>query len=144
MLDRGPPGVPEARHALDRLLALDPEDPSALEMKAIALFRSGRVDEARPLFAHAAAVGPASGASHVALAVLARREGRDADAIKELESARRIEPADAWILDRLHDAYAKAGDAAHAEDVDRARKYFSAKQGRAPTDATRWLPEGWR
>ena len=144
MLDRGPPGVPEARHALDRLLALDPEDPSALEMKAIALFRSGRVDEARPLFAHAAAVGPASGASHVALAVLARREGRDADAIKELESGRRIEPADAWILDRLHDAYAKAGDAAHAEDVDRARKYFSAKQGRAPTDATRWLPEGWR
>ena len=80
----------------------------------------------------------------MALAVLARRETRNADAIAELESARRIEPGDAWILDQLHDAYAKAGDSAHAEDIDRARKYFSAKQGRAPTDATRWLPEGWR
>ena len=80
----------------------------------------------------------------MALAVLARREGRDADAIKELESGRRIEPADAWILDQLHGAYAKAGDAAHAEDIDRARNYFSAQQRRVPTDATRWLSDDWR
>lgn len=144
MLDRGAAGAPEAMHALDRLLALDPEDPAALEMKAVSLFRSGRIDEARPLFAHAAAVGPSSGASHVALAVLARREGRDGEAIQELESARRIEPGDSWILERLHEAYVKAGDAPRAGDIERARAHFAARQGKAPTDATRWLPESWR
>jgi Flp pilus assembly protein TadD len=144
MLDRGAPGLPDSMHALDRLLAIDPDDPAALEIKATALFRSGRVEEARPLFARAAAVGPSTGASHVALAALARRAGRDADAIAELEAARRIEPGDAWILDRLHDAYVKAGDTAHADELERAHKYFAAKPGRAATDATRWLPADWR
>ena len=148
MLDRGPDGVAEAMHALDRMLALDPDDPGALETKAMFLFRSGRVEEARPLFAHAAAVGPTSGPSHVALAVLARREGRDAEAIAELESARRIEPGDGWILNQLHDAYAKAGDAAHAGEIEHARKHFVAPaasaDGHALTGAARWLPEGWR
>ncbi|HEX3344974.1 MAG TPA: tetratricopeptide repeat protein, partial [Polyangiaceae bacterium] len=141
MLDRGPPGVAEATHALDRMLALDPDDPDALETKATFLFRSGRIDEARPLFAHAAAVGPSSGAAHVALAVLAKREGRDAEMVTELEAARRIEPSDAWILDQLYGAYSRAGDAAHADEIARARAYFAPRQGRAPTDATRWLPE---
>jgi Flp pilus assembly protein TadD len=144
MLDRGPDGVPEALRALDRRLAIDPEDPSALETKAMFLFRSGHTEEARPLFAHAAAVGPTSGPSHVALAVLARREGRSADAVTELEAARRIEPGDAWVLDALHDAYTSAGDVARAADIDRARRYFATKQGRTPSAATRWLPDSWR
>jgi predicted Zn-dependent protease len=144
MLDGGPPGMAEATHALDRMLAIDPDDPGALETKATLLFRSGQVDEARPLFARAATIGPSSGASHVALAVFARREGRDADAISELEAARRIAPSDAWILDRLRDAYSKAGDAAHAEGIARARTYFSAREGAGQTDATRWLPDSWR
>ncbi|MGD0529537.1 MAG: multiheme c-type cytochrome, partial [Polyangiaceae bacterium] len=58
MLDRGPAGVPEATHALDRLMALDPDDPSTLETKATFLFRTGHVEEARPLFARAASLGP--------------------------------------------------------------------------------------
>jgi predicted Zn-dependent protease len=144
MLERGATGVPEAMRALDRALALDPDAPDALETKATLLFRSGRVEEARPLFTHAGAVAPATGASHVALAVLALREGRDAEAIAELESARRIAPGDPWILDHLHDAYSKSGDATHADEVERARKYFVAKEGRTVTGATRWLPEGWR
>jgi Flp pilus assembly protein TadD len=144
MLDRGPNGTAQSMHALERLLTLDAEDAGALELKGIILFRGGRVDEARPLFAHAATAGPVSAASHVALAVLARRDGHEAAAISELEIARRIEPGDPWILDGLHDAYLRAGDAAHADDVDRARKYFSARPGYGPSPATRWLPEGWR
>jgi hypothetical protein len=80
----------------------------------------------------------------VALAVLARREGRDADAIAELEAARRIEPADAWILERLREGYVKAGDKVHAGDIDRARAYFVGPRGGVTTDATRWLPDTWR
>jgi len=143
MLDRGDRhGSDEAMHALDRMLALDPDDPDALQTKAMVLFRAGRVDEARPLFVHAAAVGPANAASRVALAAIALREGHDAEATAQLEAARSIAPADPWILGKLCGEYAKAGDAAHAEAVERARAYF-AKQAR-PTDATRWLPEAWR
>jgi predicted Zn-dependent protease len=141
MLDRGPEGADEATHALGRLLALDADDPGALETKGIFLFRSGRIDEARPLFAHAATAGPATAASHVALAVLARRDGRDA--IAELESARRIEPRDGWILDQLRDAYTKAGDSLHLDAIERARKYFM-KSGQEGTAATGWLPPEWR
>lgn len=144
MLDRGPPGVPEAMHALDRMLALDPDDPSALETKGIYLFRNGQLDDARPVFARAAANGPMSAAAHVALGALAKRDGHDAEGIAELEVARRIEPNDAWILDQLGAAYAQAGDAGHAEAIERSRKFFATRGGVAPTNATRWLPNGWR
>ncbi|HEY3816994.1 MAG TPA: multiheme c-type cytochrome [Polyangiaceae bacterium] len=144
MLDRGPGGVSEATHALDRLLALDPDDVAALETKAMFLFRGGHVEEATPLFTRAASVGPSAGASHVALALLAQRENRDTQAIAELELARRIEPGNTWILERLRAAYAKAGDAAHGADIDRASKYFASRKGGSPTGATWWLPEGWR
>lgn len=144
MLDRGPPGVPEAMHALDRMLALDPDDPSALETKGMYLFRSGRVDEARPIFARAAANGPMSAASHVALGALAKHDGHDAEGIAELELARRIEPSDGWILDQLGAAYGQTGDAARAAIIERSRRFFASKGGIAPTNATRWLPNGWR
>ena len=144
MLDRGPTGVDEAKAALDRMLALDADDPGALETKAMVLFQEGRVDEARSLFVRAAAAGPATGPSHVALAALARREGHGAERIAELERARRIEPGDAWILDQLRDAYGKAGDSSRSGEIDRARRYFAAKPGQNGTAATRWLPESWR
>jgi Flp pilus assembly protein TadD len=144
MLDRGPPGVPEAMHALDRMLSLDPDDPSALETKGMYLFRSGQLDEARSVFSRAAANGPMSAASHVALGALAKRDGHDAEGVAELEAARRIEPDDGWILDQLAAAYTQLGDTAHAEVIERSRKFFTARGGVAPTNATRWLPNGWR
>lgn len=143
-LDRGPPGVAEAMHALDRMLALDPDDPGALETKGMYLFRSGQLDAARPVFARAAADGPMSAASHVALGALAKRDGHDAEGIAELEIARRIEPNDAWILDQLGAAYSQNGDTAHAAVIERSRKFFAAKGGVVPTAASRWLPNGWR
>jgi Flp pilus assembly protein TadD len=144
MLDRGPAGFGEAMHALDRLLALDPDDPAALETKATFLFRSGHVDEARPLFAHAATVGPAAATAHVALALLAHKEGREADAIDELEKARRIEPGDEWILARLRETYAGKGDTQRAADIERAQAHFRAKGELARTPATLWIPSSPR
>lgn len=144
MLEQGPDGVPEATRALDRLLALDPDDADALETKAITLFRAGRVDDAHPLFARAAQVALDAGPAHVALAAIARHEGKASEAIAELEAARAIEPADAWILDRLHDAYQSKGDPVHVAEVEAARKYFSSKSALGATSATRWLPDAWR
>ena len=143
MLDRGPAGVSEATHALDRMLALEPDDPSALETKGIFLYRSGRPDDARPLFQSAAAAGPSTAVSQVALSVLDRRDGHTADALAHLEAARRIEPADSYILDQLHDAYSKADDTAHVDEIERARRHF-LKAGRSLSTATRWLPEASR
>ena len=144
MLDRGPAGIPEALHALDRMLALEPDDASALETKGIFLYRSGRAEEARPLFLQAAASSPVAGIARVGLAMLARRDGHEADAVAQLEAAWRIEPGDAFILDQLHDAYAKADAGARSGDIDRARRHFLPKGEHTLTEATRWLPEAAR
>ena len=126
-------------------MAIDGEDAGALEAKGIALFRAGHVDEARPLFEHAASAAPWTSASHVALAAIALHS-RDRDAaIAHLEAAREVEPGDAWVLDRLAEVYAVKGDQAHAEDIRRSREGLGSI-GRAPsvTDASSWLPGGWR
>jgi Flp pilus assembly protein TadD len=138
-----PGGDAEAMRAIDRLLALDPDDPGALEMKATSLFRNGKIDEAAPLFARAAAAGTTTAPSHVALAALALRAGRSKEAVAELEAARCIEPGDPWILSKLSDAYAAANDVARAAELARAQTYFHT-QSRGPTSATRWLPAEWR
>jgi hypothetical protein len=122
-LDAGRPQI--ATQALDRLLAIDPDDPDTLEIKGMLLFRSGAVEQARPLLVRAAALGPMAVRSHVALAALALREGKRAEAIVELEAARRIEPRDAWILEKL---------------AERAPKV----QGATTTTASNWLPASWR
>src|SRR6202035_5195899 len=106
--------------------------------------RSGRPEDARPLFLRAAAAGPATAIAHVGLAMLARKDGRDPDAVSQLEAARRIEPGDSFVLDRLRDAYTKTGDVARTEEIERARRHFIAGGGRSLTAASRWLPEAAR
>jgi Flp pilus assembly protein TadD len=120
-------------HALDRLLAIDPNDPEALETKGVSLFRSGDVEHARPLLERAAEVGPMTARAHVALAALALKAGKRDEAIAELESARRIEPRDAWIIDKLAVTYAD----------DRLAKVQAQAQPHA-TAASSWLPPAWR
>jgi Flp pilus assembly protein TadD len=138
-----PDGDTAAMHAIDRLLALDADDPSALEMKGMALFRDGRVDDAAPIFARAAASGTTTAPSYVGLAVLALRRGEGAEAVAALEEARKIEPGDPWILAKLSDAYAAAKDGVHGAEIARAQAYYLAKKSGA-TEATRWLPAAWR
>jgi Flp pilus assembly protein TadD len=135
----------EGMRALDRALGLDPEDGDALQAKGMALFRNGRIDEARPLFERAASVAPWTAASHVALAAIALRAGDRDAAIGHLEAARSTEPTDRWVLDRLAEQYAAAGDAPHASEVRGAVDALHA-MGRAPStsEATAWLPESWR
>lgn len=139
--DRG--AEDEALHALERMLALDPDSLGALETRGIHFFRTGKTNEARPSFEHAESQ-PFAVVSHVALGALARHDGRSADAIAELEAARKIEPRDGWIFEALAALYAKSGDEGHADALEHARAFFQAHGGLATTPATAWLPPSWK
>ena len=140
-----PDAFGDAMRALNRLLAIDPENPEALETKAVLLFRRGQVDAARPLFQRGAAAGPASAACHVGLAALALRDHREKEAISELEAARQSEPTDGWILAKLSEAYGAVHNRGHLDELARVRKaLFSGAQHPSITSATRWLPPSWR
>ncbi len=139
-------GTPEAAatasRALDRMLALHPDDQVALEYKATLLCRAGRIDEARPLLERAVDAGPDGAMAHVALAVLARRDGRAAVEIQHLEAARRVEPVDGWIGARLADLYRAGGDVQRANEITGALDRVPG--GPRRTAATGWLPDSWR
>ena len=142
--DGGEAGFDEAVRALDRALAIDGGDPVALEQKGVLFFRAGRVGEAGALFARAVAEKETLGAAEVGLAAIARRDGKLAEADAHLEVARKSAPGDTYILEKLAQDYARSGDAARARDVERAHAYFVARSGRHLSEATSWLPPGWR
>ncbi len=101
-LDAGTPAWRvEAEHALDRMIALDPRDQRALEVKGMTLVIAGRWPEGKAMLVRAAAAGPAGGAARVGLAALALHDNDRASALRELEAAHKIEPRDPWIRMRL-------------------------------------------
>lgn len=127
-LDAGTPAWrAEAAHALDRMIALDPTDQRALEVKGMLLLREGRDREGKELLVRAAAAGPGGGAAHTGLAALALRDHDRETALRELEAARRIAPDDPWILDHL----ATLGRGAPAASSP-------------PTPVSAWLPPALR
>lgn len=146
MLDVGTLAAGEqAELALDRALALDPDHQGALEIRGMVLLRAGEVEQARAYLARAAAAGPDGAAARVGLAALALHEDRPADAIEHLEAARRVEPGDSWIFERLAATYAARGDVSSAAEIEHARAGL-ATAGRAPTPtrASQWLPPALR
>jgi Tfp pilus assembly protein PilF len=146
LLDVGTPdAMAEATRALARAVAVDPGHPGALETRGMLAFRSGAVEEARPLFERAVMAAPAMGPSHVGLAVLEARAQRSREATLHFEAARRAEPMDAWILDRLSDLYGKSKDAARAREIEEIRRKLAGSETQQrPTPATGWLPASWR
>jgi len=142
MLDQGTSwSAEEARRAVDRLLALDPEYQPALETRGMVLLRMGQDAEARTYLARAVAAGPDGAFAHVGLAALALRERRLDEAIAHLEAARRVEPGDAWIFDRLVEAYAARGDQTRAAEVAHARAGLTTiDRAPVPTPVSQWLP----
>lgn len=146
MLDVGTQAAnEEASRAIDRLLVLDPAYPPALENRGMVLLRAGRIAEAREYLARAVAAGPDGVFAHVGLAALALHDRRLDEAIEQLEAARRIEPADAWIFDRLAEAYAARGDTQHAAALARAREGLTTiGRAPAPTPVSQWLPPALR
>ncbi|HEV7797220.1 MAG TPA: tetratricopeptide repeat protein [Pyrinomonadaceae bacterium] len=96
------------RAAVDRLkraVKLAPTDDRILNNLGLALYRLGKFEEAYKHFARAA--GPYTG--NLNTARMLERFGREEDAIKYYEDARRIEPNSTLALRRLADLYKRIG-----------------------------------
>ncbi|MDQ2936768.1 MAG: tetratricopeptide repeat protein [Acidobacteriota bacterium] len=96
------------RAAVDRLkraVKLAPTDERILNNLGLALCRLGKFDDAYKNFARAA--GPLTG--NLNTARMLERFGREDDAIKYYEDARRIEPTSSIALRRLADLYKRTG-----------------------------------
>src|SRR5882724_7103275 len=96
------------RAAVDRLkraAKLAPTDERILNNLGLALCRLGRFEDAYKHFARAA--GPLTG--NLNTARMLERFGRDDDAIKYYEDARRIDPSSTMALRRLADLYKRTG-----------------------------------
>ena len=107
------------RAAVDRLkraVKLAPTDDRILNNLGLALCRLGKFDEAYKHFARAA--GPYTG--NLNTARMLERFGRDEDAIKYYEDARRIEPNSTVALRRLADLYRRTGHPNEAQAANNA------------------------
>ena len=96
------------RAAVDRLkraVKLAPNDERILNNLGLALCRLGKFDDAYKHFARAA--GPLTG--NLNTARMLERFGRDDEAIKYYEDARRIDPASSLALRRLETLYKRTG-----------------------------------
>src|SRR6476619_4412890 len=102
------------RAAVDRLkraAKLEPTNERILNNLGLALCRMGKFDEAFRHFARAA--GPLNG--NLNTARMLERFGREEDAIRYYEDARRIDPNSSFALKRLADLYQRLGKPAQAE-----------------------------
>jgi predicted Zn-dependent protease len=107
------PALPEALAAVDRLIALRPEDPFYIELKGQILFETGRDERAVPLYRDAVRLAPGEALLEAGLgrALLSlNRPEADAEALKVLQNARRRDLGDAAALRDLATAYSRAGD----------------------------------
>jgi len=102
------------RAAIDRLkraAKLAPTDERILNNLGLALCRMGKFDEAYKSFARAA--GPLTG--NLNTATMLERFGRDDDAIKYYEAARRVDPNCSFALRRLADLYQRVGKSTESQ-----------------------------
>jgi tetratricopeptide (TPR) repeat protein len=100
------------RAAIDRLkraVKLAPNDDRILNNLALALCRVGKFEEAYKHFARAG--GEVTGRLNTA--TMLERFGRDEEAIKYYEAARRIDPNNSIAAKRLTDLYQRTGKTAH-------------------------------
>lgn len=107
------------RAAVDRLkraVKLAPTDERILNNLGLALCRLGKFDDAYKQFARAA--GPLTG--NLNTARMLERFGREEDAIKYYEAARRIDPACTLALRRLADLYKRTGKPEEAQAANNA------------------------
>jgi tetratricopeptide (TPR) repeat protein len=78
--------------ALGRLSVLRPKSPEVREIKAKALFRAGRKDEAAKILAELAVKGQADSGSHYTLGLILAERGEGEQALARFEAALELEP----------------------------------------------------
>ena len=139
LLASGPPeSHGDAIKALDRLIAIAPDDSDALEAKGIQLMLTGQDQAAEPVLRAAVAASPVAGKAETALAVLALRAKDVAGAVAHLEQARGIAPWDRWVLEQLRDGYGALGKAAQQAEIERVLGQSARQLGRS---ISAWMPE---
>ncbi len=114
------------RAAIDRLkraVKLAPTDDRILNNLGLAFCRMGKFEEAYKSFARAS--GPLTG--NLNTAKMLERFGRDDDAIKYYESARRVDPNCSFALRRLTDLYQRVGKITESQDARRMLASISAE-----------------
>jgi Tfp pilus assembly protein PilF len=117
------------RAAVDRLkraVKLAPKDERILNNLGLALCRLGKFEDAYKNFARAA--GPLTG--NINTARMLERFGRDDDAIKYYEDARRIDPSSTFALRRLADLYKRSGRLEQSQSASNALAAVSSSNGR--------------
>jgi len=115
------------RAAIDKLkraARLAPNDDRVLNNLGLALCRMGKFEDAFKSFARAN--GPLLG--NLNTAKMLERFGRDEDAIKYYEGARRVDPNNTFALRRLSDLYDRIGKTTEAQN---ARDAFATFSGQA-------------
>ena len=118
------------RAAVDRLkraVKLAPNDERILNNLGLALCRLGKFQDAFKHFARA--TGPLNG--NLNTARMLERFGRDEDAIRYYEDARRIDPSSAFALKRLSDLYKRTGKPEQAESASDVLARVSMASGAA-------------
>jgi Flp pilus assembly protein TadD len=116
------------RAAVDRLkraVKLAPTDERILNNLGLALCRLGKFEDAYKHFARAA--GPLMG--NINTARMLERFGRDDDAIKYYEDARRIDPGSMFALRRLADLYKRTGRVEQSQSASNALAIRSGSAG---------------
>lgn len=114
------------RAAVDRLkraARLAPTDQRILNNLALAQCRLGKYEDAYKNFARAG--GELTGRLNTA--AMLERLGRDEEAIRYYEAARRLQPNSAFTLRRLVDLYGRLGRTLEAEDARRALSTLSGQ-----------------
>jgi Tfp pilus assembly protein PilF len=117
------------RAAVDRLkraVKLAPTDERILNNLGLALCRLGKFEDAYKHFARAA--GPLTG--NLNTARMLERFGRDDDAIKYYEEARRVDPSSTFALRRLADLYKRAGKSEQSQAASNTLAGVSVSNGR--------------
>lgn len=114
------------RAAIDKLkraVKLAPQDERILNNLGLALCRMGKFDDAYKSFARAG--GELRG--NLNIAKMLERFGREEDAIKYYEGARRVDPNNSFALRRLADLYQRIGRSEEAQTARQALAAVSAE-----------------
>lgn len=111
----------DARHAFARQYGFAPDSPEAHLLAARLFLRREMRDQAADQAAKALELNASLPLAHELLGEAALAKGDTADAIRELEAERKINPLDGETYNRLGDAYLRSGQYTQAQQaLDRA------------------------
>lgn len=114
-----------AADRLKRAAKLEPTDERILNNLGLALCRLGKFQDAYKYFARA--TGPFMG--NLNTGRMLERFGRDEDAIRYYEDARRIDPSSTLALRRLAELYKRTGNPERAQEINSAQASVSIANG---------------